>query len=534
MPPRKATIGARKQTAQAQAQELPKPRTRGAKRSVASKAKADTADEAQGRAKRARLGEDKTKLERREDAHPKSPKKTHTQGGAHRPSKKSSAAVPVPVSDQPPAINTRPSQTLDIFVFGDGSFGELGLGNKKFDGKRPSHVKQPRLNHKLLAGEVGVVQIACGGMHAVALTRDGRVLTWGVNDEKALGRETSWEGDVEDDDDDEGLDPGESTPAEVDLSPLGEKRQVVQVKATNSASFVLTDIGTVYGWGTFRGTDGVFGFNRDVTIQAIPVQVPGLENITSLASGANHMLALDKDGKVFTWGADGQFQLGRKPLTRHGGPRASLSPMACGRFTRAHRAVHIAAGSYHSFYVDNRGRLWSWGLNNFAQTGHADAGGGTDNAVVPSPKVVASGALRGRCVARVDGGEHHSVACDTAGQTLAWGRVDAHQVGLPPAELTEENTISDGSGRPRILFRPTVLPDLSATFVLCCSDTTMAITPGGEAYSWGFSANRQTGQGTREDVEVPTQIVAPDLAGKKLVWAGMGGQYGMLASAHES
>lgn len=35
-----------------------------------------------------------------------------------------------------------------------------------------------------------VLQIACGGMHTVALLDDGRIFSWGVNDEGALGRET--------------------------------------------------------------------------------------------------------------------------------------------------------------------------------------------------------------------------------------------------------------------------------------------------------------------------------------------------------
>ncbi len=153
-----------------------------------------------------------------------------------------------------PVLSTRPSKKLDIFVFGSGEFGELGLGNKKHEGRRPTNVKKPQLNHLLSADKVGVVQIACGGMHNIALTHDNKILTWGVNDDKALGRETNWEGDDDDDDDDDdaGLDPQESTPAEVDFSSLGEKPNFVQVAATNSASFVLADDGYVYGWGTFR------------------------------------------------------------------------------------------------------------------------------------------------------------------------------------------------------------------------------------------------------------------------------------------
>lgn len=157
-------------------------------------------------------------------------------------------------------INSAPETVLDVFVFGEGSAGELGLGNMKVDGKKPIDVKRPRLNPNL--SSANVVQISCGGMHAIALTKDNKILTWGVNDQGSLGRDTMWEGglrdvdaedsDSDDDDDDSGLNPKESTPAEVDMSGVEEDTKFVQVVASDSASFALTEEGKVYGWGTFR------------------------------------------------------------------------------------------------------------------------------------------------------------------------------------------------------------------------------------------------------------------------------------------
>lgn len=45
------------------------------------------------------------------------------------------------------------------------------------------------------------VQVVCGGMHTVALSSQGEVWSWGVNDEGALGRITTgtcWEDEAED------------------------------------------------------------------------------------------------------------------------------------------------------------------------------------------------------------------------------------------------------------------------------------------------------------------------------------------------
>jgi regulator of chromosome condensation len=107
------------------------------------------------------------------------------------------------------------------------------------------------------------VQIAVGGMHCAAITFENKIITWGVNDEGALGRDTKWEGGLRDVDDnksedsdsedgDTDMNPMESTPGEVDAKYFEEGMKFVQVAATDSATFALTEDGSVYGWGTFR------------------------------------------------------------------------------------------------------------------------------------------------------------------------------------------------------------------------------------------------------------------------------------------
>ncbi|KAI5861317.1 GDP/GTP exchange factor [Durotheca rogersii] len=495
-----------------------KPATsKAAPKPAASKRKRDDEDEDLGEAPQAK----KSRSESEQPATKAVPKAT----ARHIP------ALPRGVGKRGTPFNEVPNKEFDVFVFGEGSSGELGLGSKKYDGKRPIDVKRPRLNHNLK----GVVNIACGGMHVVVLTSDQQILTWGVNDDKALGRDTFWEGGTrdidasedEDDDDDTGMNPLESTPGPVNLDILPEGTKIVQVAATDSASFALTDDGRVYGWGTFRSSDGIIGFSEQTRIQETPVIVPDLKNITKLACGSNHVLALDLDGKVFTWGNGGQYQLGRKPLTRHGGPTTGLRPQSCGKFSKKHRAVGVGAGSYHSFYIDTDDQVWAWGLNNYAQTG-IDAGTGEDDAMILQPRVVES--LGQYKVSQVVGGEHHSVACTTDGRLLTWGRVDGHQVGHRAAIFNKENTVSDDSGKPRILLHPTPIEGIHATFVAAGTDTSFSLDDGGKVYSWGFSANYQTGQGITEDVEVPTLIDNSAIRDRKIVWAGAGGQYSIVAA----
>lgn len=130
--------------------------------------------------------------------------------------------------------------------------GELGLGPLA----NQRNVKRPRLNGYLLPDQVGIVDVAAGGMHCAAIDEKGRVWTWGVNDQGVLGRDTTWspesedEGMESDSEDDEQLNPKESVPGLVEGFPDGTV--ITKVACGDSITVALTDKGQVYAWGTFR------------------------------------------------------------------------------------------------------------------------------------------------------------------------------------------------------------------------------------------------------------------------------------------
>ncbi|PNH63843.1 hypothetical protein VD0002_g4636 [Verticillium dahliae] len=430
-------------------------------------------------------------------------------------------------------INDAPTTLLDVYVFGEGSSGELGLGSKKHDGKKPIDVKRPRINHNLARTPVGVVQIACGGMHVAALTHDNKILTWGVNDQGALGRDTNWDGGLrdadqasdsgsDDEDDDSGVTPRESTPTAVSAEHFAPDAKFVQVVASDSATFALTEDGRVYGWGTFRSSDGILGFNQDIKIQMTPLYIPELKSIKALAAGSNHILALENKGNVLAWGCGQQNQLGRRIIERN--KMSSLVPQGMGIPKK--NIEKIACGQYHSFALDTKGRVYAWGLNNFAETGIRE-GAGEDDAVILRPTIVDS--LEEHKIVDIAGGQHHSLACTEDGKLLTWGRFDGFQVGFAESAVSEDDLIRDESNNARILAVPTVVPSPEGVVrVAAGTDNNFAITKDGKAYSWGFSSNYQTGQGTIEDVEAPTLIDNTAVRGQKLVSAGAGGQFSIL------
>ena len=160
-------------------------------------------------------------------------------------------------------ISKAPTGRLNLYVFGSGENEELGLGTDRHS----TDVSRPRLNPSLLAASVGVVHVATGGMHCAALIYDNWIITWSVDDQGALGRDTAWDGGIIDNIDgnksdtdqasqlsgsDTGLNPREATPYPVDPLNFPEGTVFTQFAAGDSSTSALTSTGLIYGWGTFR------------------------------------------------------------------------------------------------------------------------------------------------------------------------------------------------------------------------------------------------------------------------------------------
>lgn len=231
------------------APKKPTTTTRGHKGATSKRARERDAGMLEGRSKRQKTSATAERL-----IQTQAQAQAHTASAVPRVSHRSQTAAAGQRATQTlPVLSQRPTRSLIVYVFGANSGGELGLGPSVKSG----NIGRPRVNPYL--SESGVVQISLGAMHGVALTQDNRILTWGVNDHGALGRDTAWEeklvdadGDDSDSDDGGDLNPKESTPTPVDMGALPPDTVFTQVAATDNATFALTSTGLVYGWGSFR------------------------------------------------------------------------------------------------------------------------------------------------------------------------------------------------------------------------------------------------------------------------------------------
>ncbi|KAI9499339.1 regulator of chromosome condensation 1/beta-lactamase-inhibitor protein II [Zychaea mexicana] len=401
------------------------------------------------------------------------------------------------------SVPSLPEETGHVFVFGTGDTGQLGLGDEMLIRKRPMPLK--------VLDDEEIVDVVCGGMHTIATTREGRVWSWGCNDQGALGRSGE-----------------EYEPARVENL---DNEHIVKVACGDSVTIALNDEGRLFCWGTFRSSEGALGFSKEQDVQKIPAVFEPLskETIVDIAAGADHCVALTNDGRVYTWGNGQQYQLGRRISERH--KKNALMPETL----RLRNIKAIGAGAYHSFALSHNNELYVWGFNNFQQCGLWT----DDNRSPPDqtmPTVITT--LEGQ-VKQVAAGEHHSLVLMEDGHVYAFGRADSSQLGLPSAviqELTQDqgaNGDTTKSGFKRAIGMPTRIPNLeNVKAISSCSNHSLAVTNEGVGYTWGFGETSALGNGSDEDEEVPCQLTGQKLEGFKVLRVAGGGQHSAIVATN--
>ena len=327
-----------------------------------------------------------------------------------------------------------------VWTWGWNSKGQLGVGTTEYH-RTPVRVTFPEA--------VRIEQVAAGHSHVIALDERGRAWAWGDNARGAVG---------------DGTKVTRYEPVAVNM-PMGVHFTSVAAPSTNNVgrSFALDATGQAWAWG-YNGSgmlgdgtttdrtvpvkvaqaEGVafkqlapayshtqaldmegnvwgWGYNGSSATHSMigdgtstrhhtPVQtrMPSDVRVESLSAGRYHMLAIDQEGRVWTWGRGREGRLGDGTGENRGLPTQVVMPSGV-RFDR------VAAGFQHSIALDDQGRAWGWGWNYYGSTGN---GGSTDQ-YVPVAAIMPSGVSFGALPPSL--GYAASFALDAQGQAWGWG-----------------------------------------------------------------------------------------------------------------
>ncbi|MDR2151308.1 MAG: hypothetical protein LBO72_00655 [Helicobacteraceae bacterium] len=333
--------------------------------------------------------------------------------------------------------------------------------------------------------DVVVTAIAAGDSHTIALDGAGKAFGVGNNERGQLGL-----GDLD------------NRASFEEIASLREAN-VTAIAAGEEHTLALDANGEV--WASGHNGYNQLGFEKTEDRQVF-AKIKSLSDvkITAIAVGAYHSFALDIDGKVWASGRNNRGQLGM-------GDSYDREVFTEVESLKDKVIAAIAVGAYHSFALDNEGKVWASGANDNGQLG---VGGDRDRL-----KFAVVNSLNDKNIVAIAAGENFSLALGGDGAAWAVGSNEYGQLGLGASGAVNRASF-------------TKVASLSGVFVtaIAVGDShALALSDEGGVYAAGLNENGQLGFGDLRDRLVFT--AAENLEGKTIALVAAGEKRSVLLSA---
>ncbi|XP_008808052.2 PH, RCC1 and FYVE domains-containing protein 1 [Phoenix dactylifera] len=366
----------------------------------------------------------------------------------------------------------------DVFIWGEGiGDGVLGGGSHRLGSLSATKIDAPLPKALESAVVLDVHNIACGSRHAVLVTKQGEIFSWGEESGGRLGH---------------GVDADVSQPKLIE-SLGGVNVELVACGEYHTCAVTLS--GDLYTWGDGTHSSGLLGHGSEAS-HWIPKKVSGQLDglhVSSVSCGPWHTAVVTSAGQLFTFG-DGIFgALG------HGDRRSINIPREV-EALKGLRTVRAACGVWHTAAIveitdrssdsgsSSSGKLFTWGDGDKGRLGHGDR----EHRLVPA--YVASLSEPSFC--QVACGNDITVALTTSGRVYTMGSTVYGQLGSTEAD-GKVPTCVEGK-----------IQDSFVEEIACGSYHVAVLTSKTEVYTWGKGANGRLGHGDNDDRNTPTLVEA--------------------------
>ncbi|RBP99424.1 RCC1 domain-containing protein [Bifidobacterium xylocopae] len=284
-------------------------------------------------------------------------------------------------------------------------------------------------------------------------------------------------------------------------APAMPGKHFQQLSAGRFHALALDTDGRVYSWGRNDGSQignssVPAGFDAAHTSKPVEVELPTGMRFTKIVAGPNDSFAFAEDGSLYGWGADGKGQLGDGMTTDRTTPvRIQPTDPASGR------PIHITQifpGPKFTLALDDSQVAWAWGQNPEGQLGD---GTRTDR-LTPVRVILPAGV---RHFTTMAAGSSHSLGIADNGKTYSWGWNAYGQLGA--------TAIPTGIYNPAaIALRPVQvrLPaGVELRQVAAPEDWSIAVGGNGRVYTWGYNGDNELGDGTMNPRSSPYEVGLP-------------------------
>jgi len=306
--------------------------------------------------------------------------------------------------------NTALDTNGEVWTWGWNYFGQLGInanctGMNTPDCMGTTPVKIP--------GFTSVKMIASRGYHTLALKNDGTVWAWGYNDSGRLGDGTTTD---------------RHSPTLI--NGLTGHGKVLSISGGGDMSAALMEDHTVMAWGM-----NVHGAVGNGTINALGQWTPttvsqstGLTYVKAIATGWDHMVALDQNNTVWTWGDNGDGQIGNGITSTEGISLPFHVP-------NLSNVIGISAGDGSTVVLTADGHVWEWGTLRHGDGSYVFIG----DSPVPVAGIDHVTLVRAR--------DWHVLALKSDGTVWAWGSNQRGECG--------NGTVGGNTDNPGLVLFPT-------------------------------------------------------------------------------
>ncbi len=297
-----------------------------------------------------------------------------------------------------------------------------------------------------------------GSAHTLALKNDSTLWAWGGNDNGELGN-------------------GNSTKSTIPIH-IGTSLWK-SVSAGDACSFGIKNNGTLWAWGS--NLYGQLG-DSSLVIADTPTQIGTNNNWKNIYTNSLSTFGIKNDGSLWAWGLNNNAQLGVGDIINKKMPTL-INPGS--------QWTTVTSSQSHTLAINYDGTLWAWGINNHGQLAMSSY---YKDSTILLPNQINGGYFW----LSIGAGRQYSAATKYGGSAWTWGSNLYGNLGLGLANAVDK-------------FDPTEITNYYDWSLISVGDLhTVAIKKDSSIWVWGNNEYGQLGDGTNSYYRnIPYQLSCP-------------------------